>query len=150
MAREKFRDTPTSVINFIEGTRFSEKKRAARGSAFEHLLPPRAGGIAIAMSSMGGLFDAILDVTVVYPAGTPKFWDMCCGDTVQVIVDVQKRPIANELVGGDYENDRDFRRRVHRWLTRVWQEKDRRMAALQRGEATPAGEGHSQIGTRLA
>ncbi len=31
-ACEKFKDTPTSVINFIEGTRFSEAKRDARHS----------------------------------------------------------------------------------------------------------------------
>ena len=66
-ACEKFRKTPTSVINFVEGTRFSVAKRDARESPYRNLLKPRAGGVAIAMSSMGELFDAVLDVTIVYP-----------------------------------------------------------------------------------
>jgi len=123
-ACEKFCDTPTSVINFVEGTRFSEAKRKARKSPYLHLLPPRAGGFAIAMGSMGSLFDAILDVTMLYPAGPAQFWDMCCGTHVPVTIDVRKRPIDEWLRSGDYENDREFRRRVHRWLGEIWQEKD--------------------------
>ncbi len=123
-ACEKFRATPTSVINFVEGTRFSEAKREARKSPYLHLLPPRAGGFAIAMGSMGSLFDAILDVTMLYPAGPAQFWEMCCGSHVPVTIDVRKRPIDEWLRSGDYENDREFRRRVHRWLGEIWQEKD--------------------------
>lgn len=130
-ACEKFRDSPTSVINFVEGTRFSEEKRDARNSPYTHLLSPRAGGIAIAMSSMGGLFDAILDVTLVYPHGVPTFWGMCCGDCVRVIVDVQERPIASYLLSGDYMNDREFRRELHQWLSRIWHEKDARMTSMK-------------------
>ncbi len=123
-ACEKFAYTPTTIINFLEGTRFSEKKRDARNSPYRHLLMPRAGGFAVAMASMGHLFDAILDVTLVYPHGPTGFWDMCCGDHVSVDVNVRKRHIEEWLVSGDYEQDRDFRRRVHRWLGQIWQEKD--------------------------
>ena len=123
-ACEKFRDTPTSVINFVEGTRFSENKRIARKSPYQYLLPPRAGGFAIAMTSMGSLFDAILDVTMFYPDGPARFWDMCCGGHVAVVIDVRQRPVDDWLHSGDYENDREFRRRVHRWLGEIWQEKD--------------------------
>ncbi len=120
----KFRNTPTSVINFVEGTRFSAEKRVARKSPYNHLLPPRAGGFAIAMASMGSLFDSILDVTMVYPEGPARFWDMCCGGHVPVTIDVRKRPVDEWLWTGDYENDREFRRRVHRWLGEIWQDKD--------------------------
>ena len=130
-ACRKFRDTPTSVINFIEGTRFSEEKRIKRKSPYEHLLPPRAGGIAVALSSMGELFDAILDVTIVYPNGVPQFWRMCCGEMVEVVVDVRKRTVDPALVEGDYQNDREFRRHVHQWLGAVWADKDRRIETLQ-------------------
>jgi 1-acyl-sn-glycerol-3-phosphate acyltransferase len=129
-ACEKFRHTPTSVINFIEGTRFSEEKRVARRSPYEHLLMPRAGGIAVALSAMGEMFDAILDVTLVYAGGPPKFWDMICGKRVEVTVDVRALPVDPELAAGDYQNDREFRRRVHRWLGGIWQEKDARIAEI--------------------
>ncbi len=126
-ACEKFRTTPTSVINFIEGTRFTEEKRDARNSPYRHLLAPRAGGLAIAMTSMGTLFDAILDVTLVYPDGPAGFWELCCGTHVRVIVDVAERPIDPALVSGDYQGDREFRRFMHRWLNDMWSEKDARM-----------------------
>ena len=130
-ACEKFRHTPTSVINFVEGTRFSEAKREARNSPYEHLLLPRAGGIAVALSAMGEIFDAILDVTLVYADGPPKFWDMVCGDRVAVTLDVRVLPVDPELVSGDYQNDREFRREVHRWLGRLWREKDARIAEIR-------------------
>jgi 1-acyl-sn-glycerol-3-phosphate acyltransferase len=123
-ACEKFRHTPTSVINFVEGTRFSVEKRDKRKSPYQYLLTPRAGGFAIALSSMGSLFGAILDVTLVYPNGAARFWDMCCGGHVPVIIDVKKRDIDEWLLSGDYEQDRDFRRSVHRWLGEIWQVKD--------------------------
>ncbi|MDX1516649.1 MAG: acyltransferase [Woeseiaceae bacterium] len=140
-ACRKFSTTPTSVINFIEGTRFSEAKRDKRQSPYRNLLPPRAGGIAVALSSMGDLFDAMLDVTVVYPDGVPRFWGVCCGDQVNVIVDVVERPIDQSLVAGDYQNDREFRRNVHQWLGDLWAHKDRRIDALR---------GDSQSGTVVA
>ena len=130
-ACEKFRHTPTSVINFIEGTRFSEAKRVARKSPYQHLLLPRAGGIAVALSAMGEVFDAILDVTLVYADGPPKFWDMICGDRVDVTLDIRVLPIDPALVAGDYQNDREFRRYVHRWLGGLWEEKDARIAEIK-------------------
>jgi len=138
-ACEKFKDTPTSIISFIEGTRFSEAKRDARQSPYRNLLKPRAGGIAIALSSMGELFDAVLDITLVYPDGAPQFWGLCCGDTVRVIAEVNARPCEDRIVGGDYQNDRAYRRDVHQWLTGIWQEKDDRIDVLR-------GDSHSDAG----
>ena len=126
----KFRDVPTSVINFVEGTRYSEEKRAKRRSPFNHLLPPRAGGVALALTSMGGMFDAILDVTIAYPRGPTTFWEMMCGEFPHVVIDVRKLEPEPWLFGGDYENDREFRKRFHKWLTGIWEEKDDRIAKL--------------------
>ncbi len=85
---------------------------------------------------MGKMFDAVLDVTIVYPDSIPKFWNLCCGESVRVIVDVRVRPCEDKLVNGDYQNDRAFRRDVHQWLARIWQEKDDRIDALR-------GDSHS-------
>ena len=131
LACRKFEDTPTSVINFVEGTRFSAAKKVARNSPYRQLLPPRAGGVAVAISSMGETFDAIVDVTLVYPDSVPKFWDMICGERVTVTVDVRTRPIDAELLAGDYENNREFRRYMHRWLGAVWEDKDARIAEIK-------------------
>ena len=130
-ACEKFRDTPTSVLNFIEGTRFTEEKREARKSPYKNLLQPRAGGFAIAVSSMGELFTSVVDVTLTYPTRATSFWDMCCGDTVRVIVDVRERELEQWLVDGDYETDREFRRNMHAWLSEAWTEKDAKMTEIR-------------------
>ena len=127
---EKFHDTPTSVINFLEGTRFSEEKRKRRDSPYRHLLPPRAGGVAVALSSMGKMFDAILDVTILYPDGVPTFWDVMCGRFESARIEVRQRTVEPWLADGDYVNDRDYRRDFHRWLAEIWAEKDARLAEL--------------------
>jgi 1-acyl-sn-glycerol-3-phosphate acyltransferase len=132
-ACRKFSTTPTSVINFVEGTRFSVEKKERRGSPYDNLLPPRAGGIALAVSSMGSMFDAILDVTVVYPDGVVSFWDICCGDPRPVVIDVVRRPVDEWLLQGDYSNDREYRSTFHRWLRDIWTEKDERINVLRTG-----------------
>jgi 1-acyl-sn-glycerol-3-phosphate acyltransferase len=129
----KFRETPTSIINFLEGTRFSAEKKAQRDSPFNNLLPPKAGGIALALSSMGSMFDHILDVTIVYPRGVVEFWGMCCGRLGRVVIDVQRRAVEDWMLQGDYVNDRVHRAAFHKWLTMVWEEKDARIQAI-RGE----------------
>ena len=129
-ACRKFRNTPTTVFNFVEGTRFTAEKKIRRNSSFDYLLPPRAGGIALALTSMGSIFDCILDVTIVYPQGIAQFWALCRGEFDGVVVEIKKRPIEEWMIDGDYENDREYRSRFHKWLTQVWQEKDERIAKL--------------------
>ena len=129
-ACSKFRNTPTTVFNFVEGTRFTPEKKIRRNSQFEHLLPPRAGGIALALTSMGSMFNCVLDVTLVYPKGVAQFWALCCGEFDGVIVDIGKRPVERWMIAGNYESDRNYRSRFHKWLTQVWQEKDERIDEL--------------------
>jgi hypothetical protein len=61
-------------MNFVEGTRFTPAKHAAQRSPYKHLLKPKAGGLAAALHALGDRFDSLLDVTIVYPDGTPTFW----------------------------------------------------------------------------
>ena len=146
-ACEKFKDTPTSVINFVEGTRFSEEKRDKRRSPYRHLLLPRAGGIAVALDSMGHMFDAVLDVTVFYPDGPRSFWAMCCGERIRADIHVAERPIEEHLLDGDYTKDRQFRKKVHAWLADIWTEKDVR---LQRLEQANDGNEHSPSNSHVS
>ncbi|MEM1264124.1 MAG: acyltransferase [Pseudomonadota bacterium] len=129
-ACEKFKDIPTSVINFVEGTRATAEKIAARGTAYKHLLPPRSGGIAFALGAMGPILHQLVDVTVFYPNAKRRFWDLCCGRVGKVIVDVRLRELPAWLYRGDYATDIAFRQRFHTWLAEIWAEKDRRLARL--------------------
>ncbi len=129
-ACEKFRQIPTSVMNFLEGTRFSRAKRDAQASPYRHLLKPKVGGLATALSAMGERFDALLDVTIVYPGGVPSFWDLLSGQMQQVVVRVRELEIPKDLLGGDYEGDPVFRARMQAWVQEMWAEKDRRIDEL--------------------
>ena len=100
-ACEKFALIPTSVMNFLEGTRFTKAKHARQQSPYRHLLKPKAGGIALALNAMGEKFHSILDVTIVYPDGAPNFWQFLCGDLKHVVVHVQTLPVPPHLLGGD-------------------------------------------------
>jgi 1-acyl-sn-glycerol-3-phosphate acyltransferase len=123
-ACEKFRGMPTSVMNFVEGTRFTEAKRVEFASPYQELLPARAGGMSFVLSAMGGILHSMLDVTIAYRARTPSFWDLCCGRVGRVIVDVRRRAIEAWTAQGDYTNDAAFRQRFQAWLAGIWAEKD--------------------------
>ncbi|TPD55595.1 MAG: acyltransferase [Thalassolituus maritimus] len=133
-ACEKFKDMPTSVMNFLEGTRFTQKKHDETGSPFKHLLKPKAGGMAFAMSAMGDQFQSILDVTINYPDGIPTFWDFMQGKMPRCNVVVEEKPIPAELINGDYETDDSYRLHFQQWVQKLWEEKDARLEALRSGQ----------------
>lgn len=124
-ACEKFRLIPTSVMNFLEGTRFSRAKHEAQQSPYRYLLKPKVGGLATALSAMGERFDALLDVTIVYPEGVPSFWDLLSGRVKRVVVRVRELEIPKDLLNGDYEGDPAFRARMQAFVQALWSEKDR-------------------------
>ena len=129
-ACEKFRVVPTSVINFLEGTRFTRAKHDAQRSPYTYLLKPKVGGIATAVTTLGEQFRHLLDVTIVYPDGPPDFWTLLSGRLRAVTVRVQPREIPAELLVGDYGNDPTFRARMQDWINALWSEKDALIATL--------------------
>jgi 1-acyl-sn-glycerol-3-phosphate acyltransferase len=126
----RFAEIPTSVMNFVEGTRFTEAKRERFKSPYRHLLPPRAGGVAFVLSAMGGMLRSMVDVTIAYRETSPTLWDMCCGRLQPVTVEVVNRPIEAWTTAGNYTEDEAFRRRFQQWLADLWQEKDARLDVL--------------------
>ncbi|MGE8499028.1 MAG: acyltransferase [Pseudomonas sp.] len=131
-ACEKFKDLPVTVVNYLEGTRFTPAKKAQQGSPYQYLLKPKAGGVAFVLAALGEQLDAVLDVTLVYPGGRiPGFWALISGQVDKVIIDIHTRPLDPALCQGDYENDPEFRARVQAWVTELWVEKDARIAAIR-------------------
>ena len=137
-ACEKFALVPTSVMNFAEGTRFTAAKHRQQQSPYRHLLKPKAGALALALGVLGDKFRWFLDVTIVYPAGAPTFWQFLRGKMPKVIVRARRLPIPPEFSEGDYAADAQSRKRVQKWLQDVWDEKDLQIEALLRpGTAKP-------------
>jgi 1-acyl-sn-glycerol-3-phosphate acyltransferase len=129
-ACSKFAEVPTSVMNFAEGTRYTPAKHRAQSSPYRHLLKPKAGALALALNAMGEQFQALLDVSIAYPDGTPSFWTLASGRAGRVMVHIRELPIPAGLCAGDYSADAAFRGEFHRWLTQLWEEKDARIEAM--------------------
>ncbi|MBC7617820.1 MAG: acyltransferase [Candidatus Saccharibacteria bacterium] len=137
-ACEKFALIPTSVMNFLEGTRFTPAKHASQQSPYQYLLKPKAGGLALALNAMGGKFQSILDVTIVYPDGAPTFNYFLTGKLKRVVVRVQTLPIPKHLLHGDYANDPVFREAFAQWVQQLWRDKDSQIQQILTATATPS------------
>ena len=131
-ACELFKRQPVTVVNYLEGTRFSEAKRLAQQSPYQHLLKPKAGGVAFVLAALGEQLDALLDVTIVYPGNkAPGFWDLVSGSIPRVIVDIEVRELDPALWAGDYETDPAVRQAVQAWVNQLWHDKDARIERLR-------------------
>ena len=128
---EKFRAHPTTIVNFVEGSRFTEEKRQQTRSPYQHLLPPKAAGIAMTLNVLGAQFDKLLNVTLCYPENdrTP-FFDMLSGKLTRIVVRIELVPVDDGL-HGDYVNDKNFKRLFQRWLNTLWNEKDEQIEKIK-------------------
>ena len=129
-ACEKFRYTPVTIFNFMEGTRFTPEKHQRQNSPYKHLLKPRAGGTAFVFGAMGEMIHTMLDVTIVYPGGRPGIWDYLCGRVRKIVIDIRTREVPERFLGMDYENNREVRVDFQRWVSEIWAEKDQRIETL--------------------
>ncbi|MDX3773569.1 acyltransferase [Chromatiaceae bacterium AAb-1] len=142
---EKFKHKPTTIINFVEGTRFTEQKQQRSNSPFGHLLAPKAGGIAFTLASMGQQFDAILDITLIYPDNPGHIvLDMLMGRLKRVVIQVDVIAVDQQVIG-DYFNNGQFRVNFQQWLNQRWQQKDQRIACFYAKENTNKGLNNSYV-----
>ncbi|TMO53132.1 acyltransferase [Pseudoalteromonas phenolica] len=129
-ACEKFKTMPVSVVNFVEGTRFTPEKHSRQKSPFKNLLKPKAGGIAFVMQAMGEQINQIVNVTIHYPDGIPTFMDFASGKVKRVQVHVETQGADDKLIG-DYSADNQFRVQFQAELNTLWQQKDAQLEKLK-------------------
>jgi len=127
-ACEKLKHIPVSMMTFPEGTRFSEAKRDAQNSPFTHLLKPRYGGVGQVLYSFDDALDCLVDVTIIYPKGTPSVWQYLSGQVRKISVHIELRPIDGELRGSDFRKDGTAEAHLKAWLNGIWEDKDRLIA----------------------
>lgn len=108
-ASETVKEHPAALLNFAEGTRFTETKHRAQHSPYRHLLNPRSGGLRIMLDSLGEA--QVLDVTLVYPDDRLTFWD-CLGGAASAV------EVHLEYLHSSEIDD------VNEWLARRWRLKD--------------------------
>ncbi|MEK9815911.1 MAG: acetyltransferase, partial [Limnobacter sp.] len=75
-----YKESPVTVINFLEGTRFTPAKKAKTKSPYTHLLGPKYGGLSASLNAMGEQFAGMVNVTIAYgPSKGNITWSWLCG-----------------------------------------------------------------------
>lgn len=121
---EQLLSQPFTLLNYLEGTRFTQEKHDQQKSPFKHLLKPKAGGLALALNILGDKIDAFVDMTIVYPEGAPGYGEFWLGEVPRIAVNLRKIEIPMWVLGGNYEDDAEFRSKFQHWVDELWIEKD--------------------------
>ena len=122
---------PFTLLNYLEGTRFTPEKHAAQQSPYQHLLKAKAGGLALALNILGDQIDALVDMTIVYPDGAPGYGEFWLGDVNRIAVHLRKIEIPAWVLEGSYEDDPQYRHDFQQWVDDLWQEKDQLIQSIQ-------------------
>ena len=129
MACNRLRHYPTTLINFLEGTRFTSKKKERQQSPFQNLLKPHTGGAAVVIRELHDVLAGIISVTICYPGKTPTLWEFACGRFDKIIVRYDVLPITPDLIG-DYYHDRQFRSHIQQYFNEIWKKNDELIGRL--------------------
>lgn len=128
---EQLLSQPFTLLNYLEGTRFTPEKHAQQKSPYKNLLKPKAGGLALALNILEDEIDALVDMTIVYPDGAPGYGEFWLGDVSQIAVNMRKIHIPDWVRGGNYEDDAEYRARFQKWVDDLWMEKDQLITDLK-------------------
>ena len=133
-ACERYKTNPVSVFNFLEGTRFTPEKHQQQNSPFQHLLKPKAGGIAFVLDAMGEQLHGLVNVTLHYPQGKPGLWDLLSGKSQRIVMRVEVRPIPEQFIGQSYDQNMQYRAQFQDWVNQLWQDKDQLLTQIINAE----------------
>jgi 1-acyl-sn-glycerol-3-phosphate acyltransferase len=131
IACEKFKYTPVTVFNFLEGTRLTPQKHERQQSPYRNLLKPKAGGMGFVLGAMGEQMHTMLDISIIYPKGDNSFWALLSGRIKKITVHIETIPLPAEYLGKDYMNDTAFSDSFRQWVTDLWTAKDQRIDRMK-------------------
>jgi len=125
---------PMWVISFLEGTRITPEKlklsqqfsRERRLPVFEHLLTPRTKGFEAMIRSLRSQLDAVYDVTIAFPEGTPSLTQIF--RITKINIHVRRFPIQ-ALPFGEKE--------IGQWVWKLFEEKDELLKYFNTHKAFP-------------
>ena len=128
---EQLLSQPFTLLNYLEGTRFTPEKQAKQQSPYQHLLKPKAGGLALALSILGDKIDALVDMTIVYPDGAPGYGEFWLGEVSRIAVNLRKIEVPAWVLEGNYDEDAAFREKFQIWVDGLWAEKDQLIGKMK-------------------
>lgn len=123
-AIEQFKQTPASIMSFVEGTRFTTEKNIQQKSPYTHLLKPKAGGISQIISLMGQQINCLINVTIIYPRQHYSLWDFLCGRIHAIQINIKQLPIPPQFSSSKLIDDEQMQNEFKEWLNAQWAEKD--------------------------
>lgn len=124
-------EQPSSLINFVEGTRYTKEKAQAQKSPYRNLMPPKAASLAVALGLIGRDIDCLYNTTILYPHTKGNvFLALLCGRLKKVVARVEKIELNDDWVG-DYLNDKQFKHRFTLNLRQLWQRKDELLTQIK-------------------
>lgn len=115
---------PASIINLVEGTRYSPEKAKIRTSPYRYLLKPKAGGLTTMLELLSGRVNSIIDVTLVYDPIYPTFWNLLSGKCKKVYVNISEYAINDIFQICSFEA-------VDSWVNEIWAKKDARIHTIR-------------------
>lgn len=131
LACERYSAIPVSILNFVEGTRFSREKQEDQQSPYRHLLRPRVGGVSFVLASLGKQLDAIFDMTMVYPEGDVTMWRFVSNQLPWIHIHARRLEIPEELKAAAVTEPGPARDRFKQWMDAIWREKDARIEEIR-------------------
>lgn len=134
---EKFKVMPTSIMIFLEGTRFSTRKHTNQSSPYRFLLKPKLGGFACALSEMKEHLEGLLNITIVYSPRKVTMWDLFSGKIKKIVFRAEFIPIPREMMEGRFETDEDYRHQLGSWVNEMWNQKDKTYESIAKTIFTP-------------
>lgn len=137
-ACEQLLSQPFTLLNYLEGTRFTPEKHKKQNSPYQNLLKPKAGGLALALNILGDQIDALVDMTIVYPDGAPGYGEFWLGEVGRIAVNLRKIEIPDWVLGGNYEDDDEYRAQFQAWVAHLWTEKDQLISQMKAQYSTTA------------
>ena len=128
----RIKDQPFTIINFVEGTRFTQLKKEKNGSSFDNLLQPKAGGVHMVLSNLASQLDGVLDLTLAYPGcDSPSFWNIISGRAPLVIIQVKKYALDGISAPSlEQLKIRQGTQQVREWINELWANKDRSIGEM--------------------
>jgi 1-acyl-sn-glycerol-3-phosphate acyltransferase len=127
-ACRRFRHLPVTIINFVEGTRFSAEKHEEQESPYRYLLRPRVGGVGFVLASLSEEIDAVYDLTIIYPRRDVTMWDFATNKLPWIRIIGRRIDVPEELRSDAITEPGPAREQFKQWVDRIWREKDQQIA----------------------
>lgn len=131
-ACRRYRHIPVSILNFVEGTRFTRDKHEDQQSPYRHLLRPRIGGIGFVIASLGEQLDSLVDVTIVYPHREVTMWDFVTNRVPWIALRARRLHIPPAHLSAAITGRGPEREEFKAWVEQIWREKDEEIARILR------------------